>query len=221
MNEWWLSIIFIGLLIIALGMALYPLRKHRLPLLVLAPILMMMVAAAYWRWGGWSGWQEYSHREARQHQVQQMMKSLQGPQELINKLQAQLTKKPDSARGWYLLGRLYASQGEWQLAYEAFTKAHRLMPEDDQITINYAQSRWQIKHRQFDDTTRGLFKSVLDNNANQPDALAMLAMDAFMSHDYQLAIDYWQRLLDIVPLESDDANAIRKAIAKAQQSMSQ
>ncbi|AHE66809.1 tetratricopeptide repeat protein [Legionella oakridgensis] len=219
MNEWWLYVVFLGLLILALGMALYPLRKDRALILTMIPLLIILVASSYWRWGGWSGWQEYSRSETRQQQVRQILKSIQGPQELIDKLKAQLNKQPDSARGWYLLGRLYVSQNEWQQAYDAFARAHRLMPQDEKITINYAQSRWQVKQRQFDDTTRNLFKSVLQQDANQPDALAMLAMDAFMSHDYQLAVDYWQRLLRVVPPESDDAKAIRKAIAKAQQSI--
>ncbi len=48
----------------------------------------------------------------------------------------------------------------------------------------------------------------------------MLAMDAYMRHSYQQAINYWQHLLTIIPPQSDDAMAIRKAIAKAQQKLS-
>ena len=76
---------------------------------------------------------------------------------------------------------------------------------------------WQLNHQKFNGESRALLQAVLKKNANQPDALAMLAMDAFIGHAYQRAIDYWQRLLKIAPPQSDDAEAIRKAIAKAQQ----
>lgn len=45
----------------------------------------------------------------------------------------------------------------------------------------------------------------------------MLAMDAFVSHAYEDAIRYWQRLLKLAPEQSEEAQAIRKAIAKAEE----
>ena len=57
---------------------------------------------------------------------------------------------------------------------------------------------------------------MLLKNPKQPDALAMLAMDAYQEKHYQIAINYWQQLLIITPPNSDAAKALRKAIAKAQ-----
>ncbi len=219
MNELWFIAGFFVLLMIALAIVFYPLRKKKLAVAALAPIVIVIVILAYWRWGSWLDWQRYVQQESKQEQVQAILKSMNGPQEIIDKLQAQLATQPESARGWYLLGRLYASQNDWPRAQDAFAKAHQLKADDEQITINYAQSIWQLNQQKFNENSRRLFKIVLEKNANQPDALAMLAMDAFMSHDYQKAIDYWQRLLKLAPPESDDAKAIQKAIAKAQSLM--
>ncbi len=177
------------------------------------------MAFAYWRWGAWPDWQKYIQQQAKQQQVQAMLRSVRNPQDLIAKLQARLEHQPDSARGWYLLGRLYASQDQWQQAHDAYAKAYRLKPHDEQITVNYAQSLWQLNHQAFDTEIRTLFQSILLKNVNQSDALAMLAMDAFVGHAYQQAIDYWQRLLKNSPPHSEEAQAIRKAIVKAQQKM--
>lgn len=216
MSELWLIAVFVALLIIALAVAVYPLRKKPRVLIVLVPFAIIVIVFAYGRWGAWPAWREYEQQAVKQQQVQAMLESMNGPQELIEKLQAQLTKQPESARGWYLLGRLYVGQNDWQHAQDAFAKAHQLKADDEQITVNYAQSIWQLNHQRFDETSRGLFKSVLQKNNNQPDALAMLAMDAYMNQDYHQAIEYWQRLLSLAPQDSDDAKAIRKAIAKAQ-----
>ena len=143
------------------------------------------------------------------------MKSLKTPQELIDKLKAHLQQKPDSARGWYLLGRLYAGQNQWKSAYKVFFKAHELEPDNEQITVNYAQSIWQTHHRIFTSDVRQLFQSILKKNPNQPDALSMLAMDAYQHHEYQRAIDYWSLLLALLPQDSSESKAIRKAIFKA------
>lgn len=220
MNEWWLLIGFIIISILALSVALYPLRKSRAMVMLLAPVLILFTGLAYWQWGAWSGWTHYLQDDVKQQRIQTLLKSMNNPSELIAKLKATLEKQPDSTRGWYLLGRLYASQHQWAPASDAFATAHRLQPEDEQFTVNYAQSLWQINDEKLNDDSRKLLKDVLARNANQPDALAMLAMDAYTRHEYQQAIDYWQNLLKLAPPQSEEAGAIRKAIAKAQGMMS-
>lgn len=217
MNEWWLVISFIVLGFLALPLVLYPLRKSRLQMLMFIPVLILALSFAYWQWGAWPAWQLYVKNEAKQKQIQAVLQTIKSPAELIDRLKARLKENPESARGWYLLGRLYASQDSWTEARDAFFKAHRLELENESATINYAQSLWQLNQQQFNEQIRDLFKEVLQKHPNQPDALAMLAMDAFTGHDYQLAIDYWQHLLKLAPQQSEEAEIIRKAIAKAEQ----
>lgn len=219
-NEWWLLGGLLALLMGALIIALYPLRKSTINMFVLTPVLFCSVAFGYWRWGAWPDLKKFVQQQVRQQQVQAMLQSVSGPQELIDKLKERLANEPKSARGWFLLGRLYASQEQWTDARDAYAKAFKLQPHDEQTTINYAQSLWQVNNQQFDAHIRKLFKSVLKKNREQPDALAMLAMDAFMGHAYQHAITYWRQLLKIAPPNSEDAKAIRKAIAKAEHEMS-
>ena len=219
MNKGWLILGFVVLLVPAVGLALYPLRKQRVKAVLLAPVLIIAVSLAYWQWGAWPAWTHYLKDNAKQARIQAVLHSMHEPADLIDKLKATLQQQPNSARGWYLLGRIYASQNQWVDADEAFAKAHRLQPENEQITVNYVQNLWQLHHQQFDDSSRALLKTVLEKNPNQPDALSMLAMDAYTRNEYQLAIDYWQDLLKLIPNLSEDAKAIRKAIAKAQAMM--
>lgn len=219
MNKWWLLGCLVILLIFALIAALYPLRKSRLSTMVLAPVLMILVGFAYWHWGSWLDWTQHLRDNVKQARIQTMLNAMHEPAELIEKLKVTLQQQPKSARGWYLLGRIYVSQNQWQEANKAFSIAHQLKPANEQITVNYAQNLWQLNHQKFDDNIRALLKEVLDKNANQPDALAMLAMDAYTRHEYQQAIDYWEHLLRLAPPQSEEAGAIRKAIAKAQAMM--
>ena len=220
MNEWGLLAGFIVLLMLALSVALYPLRKHRASVLLLTPIVIVLVGIAYLYWGAWPERVHFIQDRAKQERIQAMLKSMNEPTDLIKKLKAILQTQPNSARGWYLLGRMYASQHQWMDANQAFAHAYRLQPNDEQIAVNYAQNLWQLNHQQYDDNSRGILKSIVVRNPNQPDALAMLAMDAYTSRDYRQAIDYWQVLLKLAPSQSEEARAIRKAIAKAQAMMS-
>lgn len=219
MNEWWLLSSFIFLSFLALLMALYPLRKSKGVYYLLIPLLTGGISLGYWHWGSWSEWRDYLNHKETQKRVEAVLQTIKGPEELIARMKARLNENPASARGWYLLGRLYASQNHWSLARDAFLKAHQLDPEDEGATVNYGQSLWQVNNQQFNEQIRTLFKVLLQKNPDQADALSMLAMDAFASHDYQKAITYWQQILKLLPSQSEEAAIIRKAIAKAQQAL--
>lgn len=217
MSEMSLLVLCLMFLVVAVTIAIYPLsRQTYRAQLAIAFVLIAGSIGGYWQWGSRVKWVGYLHQQAIHQRAEAVMKSLKGPQELIDKLKHHLEKQPDSARGWFLLGRLYASQTQWTDAFNAFSKAHALEPDNLQTTVNYAQSLWQIKDQTFTPEVRQLFESILKNNPNQPDALSMLAIDAYQQHEYQQAIEYWSSLLRLLPKDSSEAMAIRKAIAKAQ-----
>lgn len=217
MNEWWLLSLLIGITGVASILIVYPLiRRHLIASLLLVPVIFSMAFTGYYFWGGFGKWQEYIQHQEKHEQAEAMLKAIKSPQELIDKLRAKLDDTPKSAKGWYLLGRLYAGQNEKQKAVDAFAKAYQFYPHEEQYAVNYAQSLWQLNNRQFTAQITEIFNKLLKNNPNQPDALAMLAMNAYVSHAYEDAISYWQRLLKLAPPQSDEALAIRKAIAKAE-----
>ncbi len=220
MNEWFLLMSFLVLLVLALCIVLYPLRPFRMRTLLWCPILCVLVAVGYGLWGAWPAWTHHHQEQEKQRRAEALLKTVHDPEELIEKLKAQLKKQPSSVRGWYLLGRLYASQNRWKDACDAFAVAYQKQPDDEQVAVNYVHSLWPFHHQSFDQHSRELLTKILKNNPLQPDALGMRAMDAYARHDYQQAIDDWQRLLKIAPPQSNDAKAIRKAIAKAEEKQS-
>lgn len=161
MNEWWLIILLVVLAVFACTLIIYPLRRNRLVSLLLAPIIFIMVFTGYYFWGDFARWQEYLHRNEAQELAQSMLKSIKSPQELIDKLKAKLDAQPESAKGWYLLGRLYSSQKDNQNASLAFAKAHQLKPEDEQFAVNYAHSLWQLSNQQFNPDILEIFHTLL------------------------------------------------------------
>ncbi|KTD40714.1 tetratricopeptide repeat protein [Legionella parisiensis] len=217
MNEWWLLALLAGLTGLACIFMVYPFRRRFTASLLVVPIAFLGAFAGYFYWGGFGGWQEYVHRLNSHEQAKKMLESIKSPKELIEKLRAKLDETPKSAKGWYLLGRLYSSQNEKQNAVNAFAKAYQFNPNDEQYAVNYAHSLWVLNNQQFTEQITEIFSRLLKSNPNQPDALAMLAMDAFVSHAYEDAIVYWQRLLNLAPEQSEEAQAIRKAIAKAEE----
>ncbi len=217
MLEGYLIAIFIVLIITALLIVAYPLSLktawHRISVL----LFVLMVPIAYGFWGGWSEWRDHRISKQRERQVVEKLNQYKSKQELIADLKQKVIQSPKNAKGWYLLGRLYVSEGNWLEAKAAFEMAASLQPNDVSYKVNLAHTEWQLNGQSFNEVTRSLYKEVLSQDPNQPDALSMLAMDAYLSHDYKKAINYWEALLKLVPPRSEDAKTVAKAIAKAQE----
>ena len=217
MIEGYLEAILVLLILIALCVALYPLRHNKIGVCCLAPLMAGLLWLAYAHWGAFDKWVHYTQQQQKQGQVRAMLASAGGTDALIQQIKTRLDNTPASAHGWYLIGKLYLSQQKTIKAKKAFAVAHRLDPEDEAIILHYAQAVWDSNSQSFDKDTRGLLKAILKKNPNQPDALAMLALDAFRRKHHEQAIAYWERLLTHVAPQSEEAAAIRQAIATARQ----
>ncbi|MDF1758647.1 MAG: tetratricopeptide repeat protein [Legionellaceae bacterium] len=211
MQEYKLLIVFAVVSIIALLVVLKPLGKYKLKTNLLVCIILMVVTTLYYVWGGYLDFHKHNIDIVSKKNVGEMLKNIKGPQDLIDKMSAHLQKDPNSYRGWYLLGRIYYSQNMKKQALDCFAKAYKLSPDDNLIIVNYSQTLLETD----DLKGREMLESLLDKDPKQPDALSILAMDAYRLGKYKKAIDYWQRLLVLVPRQSEESEAIRKAIAKA------
>lgn len=215
------ELIFFGclsfILLSALALLVYPLRHHKKILLLIVPTFVSISVAAYLYWGGFFEWRAFHQAQIQKQQVQAMLKKLKSPNVIIEQLKSRLQQDPNSAKGWYLLGRLYASQGNWQQAEQVFFKAKTLDARDIVYQINYIEALWQMREQRFDTEIHGLLLDVLRQEPHQADALSMLALEAFQDKNYSKAIDYWQQMLKMLPANSPEANTIAKAIARAHQ----
>lgn len=210
----WLSILVLFIVTgSALILALWPFRQHRVVWL-LALGLCCAVGAGYGYWGSWEGQTTFVHKKIREQAAEKLLHTLKSPQVLVKKLEQHLQTHPRSARGWYLLGRLYASQQMWDKAHQAFVTAYGLKPEDELIAVNYAQSLFAQQSSQDAKTARDVLKHLLESHPQNPDALMLLALDAQRRHANKEALVYWRKLLLLVPDDSPEAGEIRKAIEK-------
>jgi cytochrome c-type biogenesis protein CcmH/NrfG len=214
MNEWFSLSTLLFLVLIGVFFAIYPLRKYKLFIVVVIPISLTFLIVGYGVWGDFFGLQAHLFKQIKSQEVQSILKSPQRTETLIQTMIQRLDKTPKSTQGWYLVGKLYLSQKQYKKACDTLGVAYELNSNDTKIGVLYAQSLWELHHQQFERKSRKILHHVLKINPNQSDALAMLAMDAYTMHHEDQAIEYWERLLVLMPEDSKEFKAIQEAIVK-------
>lgn len=92
-------------------------------LLLIVPTIALLL---YAHWGDSNQIQQLVISQENKMQEENLRSQLGSPMQIILRLQQHLQQNPQSAEGWYLLGRLYASQQQFNQANYAFARAYHL-----------------------------------------------------------------------------------------------
>lgn len=218
MNLIFLTIL--GLLtLFAVSAVLLPLKSRWYFKLIISLFCTVSLVITYWYWGNFSQWYRYNQQLQIKKQASRLLKNYSNPRQLIEALKQKLDDSAKSAQGWYLLGRLYIQQNQLQNAKEAFSKALKHQPDNEQYLVNYAYVVFNSNGQKFSGDILKIYRELLTKNPVQADALSMLALYSFKNHHYEESIEYWQRLLKLVPNNSDEAQYLRKAIIEAEKKL--
>lgn len=208
---------FIAIAIILMPLIKIPASRQQRCLLILAAAGTAFAAVGlYWHWGNAAQLgQWYSLRK----KSEQLRQALGSPEQVVAKLKHHLAEQPESAQGWYLLGKLYFSQQQFTAAAQAFAKVNKLKPQDPEVLVQYAQALYFANQRRMSTHITQLLQQVLQLQEDNPYAINLLAIDAYQHKRYQEAINFWRRLLTQYPPNSDDYQAVSTAIANAEMAL--
>ncbi|NBX84756.1 MAG: hypothetical protein EBQ95_04005 [Gammaproteobacteria bacterium] len=215
-----ITLLVIGCL--SFGIFFYIYRSFRLDkkvCLMLAILFIGIMGVGYhinpdlWRW--------YQHLQ-QQQSLDKAKAILAEPKKIAMlkiRLQDIVKLHPSDAKAWFLLGRLWAAEKNWKQASHALKKSYALNPSDIKTGIFYAESLIHVENH-LSIKSRQVLLHILKQEDNQPDALLMLAEDANMRRCPTEAIDYWKRVLILLPKDSEMYEALEIAISKAQKQKS-
>jgi cytochrome c-type biogenesis protein CcmH len=183
----------------------------RISILVFASISFSM----YWHYGSGKQLIAYEQQKLKKAEIKKVLANYSGPLEVIERLKQRLAQDPNSSKGWYLLGRLYVSQNDYVNAVAAFEKANTLNPQDLTIQLNLAQALGLKGDDASVTKADHIVTKILNDNPNQEDALSLSAISAYRQKNYPKAIKQWQKLLLLVPANSNEEKVIKNAIKQA------
>jgi len=185
-------------------------------------VIVVLPVAALWLYLHWGASQQLAeHVLLQKHAaaIKAELKQLHSPQQVIDTLTTHLRRAPNSAKGWYLLGRLYLTIGKYHAAAVAFKKANQLTINQPGIMLGYAQALFFANDRHLNNTAEHLLKTILQRDPHQVNALNLLAVNAYLRGDYRRAVNYWEQLQNSFAPDSKSAKAIRHMIALAQRKL--
>lgn len=137
--------------------------------------------------------------------------------QMVEQLAARLREKPDDAEGWAMLARSYGVLRRYEDAVGAYAAAAKLAGDNPQLLADYADMLALTRGRKLAGEPYALIKRALAVDPRHVKALALAGTAEFESGNFEAAIAHWQRIVAIVPPESDVARSIDGSIRQARQ----
>jgi cytochrome c-type biogenesis protein CcmH len=134
---------------------------------------------------------------------------------LVSRLAARLKDNPEDAEGWMMLGRSYAVLGRYGESSEAYAKAAARMPRDAQLLADYADALAMAQGRTLQGEPEKIILRALTIDPDNVKALLLAGTAAFNRNDHRAAIRHWERVLGLVPAESEMVQRVQASLAEA------
>ena len=134
---------------------------------------------------------------------------------LVSRLAGRLKDNPEDAEGWMMLGRSYAVLGRFVESSEAYAKAAARMPRDAQLLADYADALAMAQSRTLQGEPERILLRALAIDPNNVKALLLAGTAAFNRNDGAAAARHWERVLGLLPAESDMIQRVQASIAEA------
>jgi cytochrome c-type biogenesis protein CcmH len=138
---------------------------------------------------------------------------------MVERLAARLRESPDDVEGWKLLGRSYSVLGRFPESADAYAKAAARAPRDAQLLADFADvlamARGSAGAGNLLGEPEKLIARALEIDPQNLKALALAGTAAFARKDYAAAAAQWEKMLPLVPPDSEDARAIRANVEEA------
>lgn len=129
-------------------------------------------------------------------------------------LRTKLANEGDDAVAWFVLGRIWFSQGLVEEAIESFERAIRLTPDRSNLLLSYAQALLVTESAENLQRAARSLGRVLELEPGNQDALAMLAMIAQERGDVAEAQAAWQVLLAQIPQDDPRRKMIEQQLSQ-------
>ncbi|KFX70233.1 cytochrome C [Pseudomonas taeanensis MS-3] len=143
----------------------------------------------------------------------------QSIEEMTARLEASVQDNPESAEGWYFLGRTYMAQERAGEAAKAFERAVGIAGREPELLGQWAQALYFAGSKQWTEQLQALTDEALKADPAEATSLGLLGIAAYESERFAEAIGFWERLVAVLPEQDPSRQAILGGIARAREQL--
>lgn len=180
-------------------------QAARWPGIAAALLIPVMAAALYWKLG---------NPAAIDIPTDPALAQMQQVERMLPKLEQHLAEQPTDATGWKMLGKAYMALERYPDAVRALDKAAALTPDDAQLLADYADALAMAQGQTLKGKPTQLLGAALKVDPNNAKALYLSGFAAVEAGDTKQAALHWNKLLQMLPPDSEDAVAVRQRLAE-------
>jgi len=133
--------------------------------------------------------------------------------QMVAKLEQRLQQNPDDLEGWTMLGRSYSYMQQYQKAADVFAQLNRRLPDDAEIMLQYANNLAMARNGRMSGEPAELVVKVLQKQPDNGNALWLAGIAAAEQGKYAEARQRWQKLLSLLPPDSESLPQIKQMLA--------
>ncbi len=135
-------------------------------------------------------------------------------EEMVGQLTKKLESQPDDVQGWVMLARSYVALRNYDEARAAYARAAKLVPDNANVLADYADVLAYTTRTLLGEPEK-IIRQALQADPNHVKALMLAGSVAFERKDYRTAIEPWQKILQLVPADSQVASMVTDSIREA------
>lgn len=139
--------------------------------------------------------------------------------DMTQRLERTVQAQPDSSESLYFLARSYMAQNRPGDAAQMFERAAGLAGRPPELLGQWAQALYFASDKHFTPQVQALTDEALKADPKEVTSLGLLGIAAFETERYQAAVDYWTRLLNVLPAQDPSRSALEGGIARARENL--
>lgn len=139
--------------------------------------------------------------------------------DMTQRLERTVQAQPDSSESLYFLARSYMAQNRPGDAARMFERAAGLAGRPPELLGQWAQALYFASDKHFTPQVQALTDEALNADPREVTSLGLLGIAAFETERYQAAVDYWTRLLNVLPAQDPSRSALEGGIARARENL--
>ena len=137
-------------------------------------------------------------------------------QAMVARLEKKLEQQPNDADGWSVLARSYGALQRYEESSAAYARAIELQPNNAQLLADYADTLAMANDRSLQGEPQKIIQQALKADPHNLKALALAGTVDYERKNYQGALKYWQRILELVPPDSPIASSVASSVKEVQ-----